>query len=509
MAQPSVVRNVLSNWVGIPLNLSYALFITPLVVRALDKELYGVWSFLNGLLMYTDLLYLGLGSALVKYVAQYRASNDHHSVKRVFSVVLGIYATLGLTCLSVALAASGFVPQVFAEPLSAEAAHVTSITCMLLGLQLFLLFVGSALSGLICGCERYDLVSGVAIVMICVRFVATPFVLRASEPMLGLAMLMVGVAALQAVVLAVVALTQVPDLPMWPAVPTLAELGLLYRFGLETFFLVVGIKIISYTDITVIAATLGASSVALYALPLQLIDFSRACINGFTGVQLPRLTGMSARNDSRALRDAYLSTTRIACFLGGWLFAGLISLGPAFLNRWVGTAFGTPVQWVLVFLGLAAFGQVLALHAPLAFYQSLHLVSFPAKVLLAEAGLNLGLSIWLAPRMGISGVALATALPALLVSALVIPAHLCRRLGVPIRRLVESSVLPGVAMLAATLVILQASAWLLPPEDYPSIVANGLMTLPVAALVFTLTFPLDERRAVWGMLRRVPEPVQG
>ena len=77
MTRPgSLARNVLSNWIGIPITVAYGLVITPIIVRALDTELYGVWSFLNGLLMYSDLLYVGLGSALIKYVAQHRANDD-------------------------------------------------------------------------------------------------------------------------------------------------------------------------------------------------------------------------------------------------------------------------------------------------------------------------------------------------------------------------------------------------------------------------------------------------
>ena len=78
----SLARNVLTNWLGIPISLAYGLIITPIIVRALDTELYGVWSFLNGLLMYSDLLYVGLGSALIKYVAQHRANDDQHNGRR-------------------------------------------------------------------------------------------------------------------------------------------------------------------------------------------------------------------------------------------------------------------------------------------------------------------------------------------------------------------------------------------------------------------------------------------
>jgi O-antigen/teichoic acid export membrane protein len=202
-----------------------------------------------------------------------------------------------------------------------------------------------------------------------------------------------------------------------------------------------------------------------------------------------------------SLREAYLSATRIACFLTAWLAATLMAIGPAFLNRWVGDTFGAPAQWVLIFLAVAAFAQVLSTHAPLGFYQALHLVSFPAKVLMLEALLNLGLSIWLAPRMGITGVALSTALPALFMSAVVLPQYLCRQLAVPMRTFLVASVLPGGLMFVANAAVLYLSGLLITAGSYPAIVARAAISVPVALLMFLVTFPAEERRAVRELLQ--------
>ena len=59
-----------ANWIASLLSIVYALFITPIVIKALNKDLYGVWSFLNGLLAYSSLLYVGLGAAFIKYLSQ-------------------------------------------------------------------------------------------------------------------------------------------------------------------------------------------------------------------------------------------------------------------------------------------------------------------------------------------------------------------------------------------------------------------------------------------------------
>jgi O-antigen/teichoic acid export membrane protein len=498
----SLLRNVLSNYLVLGVSLSYSLVITPIVVGALDKELYGVWSFLNGIVAYSDLLYMGLGSALIKYVAQFRANDDIVGINRLVSVVATIYGAIGLACLAAWTGMSGLIPTVFGEPLQTEAVRTASAVCILLGAQLLFAFVGSAFSGLLSGYDRYDLLNGITLLCLGIRFVAVPLLVQPDrQPMLTLAALTTAVAALQTAFLTVVSFRYVPGLSVQLRWPRLDELKWLYGFGIQSFFIMLASKLISYTDTTVIGVMLGAVNVALYTLPLQLIEYGRFFVASFYGVLLPRLTVLVARGEMTEVREAYLSATRIAGLLAGWIFGGLIGLGPAFLNRWVGPEFGSPVQWVIVYLAIATFGQILASQVSFAFYQALHRVSFPALVLMAEAVVNLVLSLWLAPRLGITGVALATAVPALLVTTVVLPPYVCRLLNLPLPTLIRRSVLPGIAMAVATLAGLWVAGRMVPGESYQAILSRMMFTLPIAALLFRLTIPMHEQQALWHRLR--------
>jgi O-antigen/teichoic acid export membrane protein len=511
MTRPgSLARNVFSNWIVLGSNVAYALFITPIIVRALGKDLYGVWSFLNGLLVYSDLLYLGLGAAVVKYVAQFRATGDQTAIDRLVSTVVVIYGLLGLACFGILLALSPVVPRAFAEPLSSEAARMATYTCVLLGAQMFFVFISSAFSGVICGHDRFDLVNAVAIVSIVLRFVGTPLLVRPNhDPLLTLAMLTAVVTVLRAVALVAIAFWRIPRLAIRLRRPHWRELRMLYGFGLQSFFILFAIKLISYTDTTVIGFRLGAASVALYTLPLQLVEYARLCVGGFAGVFLPRLTVLATRGDLAGVREVYFSSMRIASFLTGWLIALLIGLGPAFLNRWVGHEFGTPVQWVLVYLAVAMFGQVLSTQVPVAFYQAIHAVAFPAAVLMFEAVVNLVLSLWLAKWWGITGVAVATIVPAMLVSALILPPYLCRRLQISLRTLLVTSVMPGIVMLAVELTGQWLMALLIPAETYAAILVRALVSVPIAFALFSVTFPGDQRRLIWHQFRFLRQAVSG
>lgn len=498
----SLTRNVVSSWLVLASSGIYALAITPLVVRTLDAELYGIWSLLNGLLSYAEMFYLDLGVAYVKYVAQFLERGNRPAIRRLVRVIAGLYSAQGAVAFALLLGLSAVLPDVFAEPLSAGATRSASLVCILLGVRVWLMFIATVYSGLLCGHNRFDLVNGVHLTALVARLIATPLLLnRGHDPLLTMAWIAAAVGASEALLFGIVARRQIGAVSIRPARPNWSELTSLYGFGLRSMFVLLAIKVINYTDATVVAVTLGAASVAVFALPLQLVEYARLAVGGFVGVLLPRVERLTLHPDR--LRETYLQTARVACFLTGWLAALLIAVGPSFLTRWVGPEYGGPVQWVLVYLALATLGQVLSAQMPLPFYQAMHVLTVPAIVLMVEAGANLALSLWLAPRMGLTGVALATAIPAWAIGLVVLPQYLCRRLGLPLTTWLRHGVFPGVLMLIATVSLLMALGVLLDSDSYATIAVRLVSSLPIALIVIHWTFPADERDMMWEPIRAI------
>lgn len=71
---------------------------TPIFLKYLGAEQYGVWVLINSIIASIGILNAGLGDATIKFISKYRAVNDIISVKRVFN------ATYTLTCFVVGLA---------------------------------------------------------------------------------------------------------------------------------------------------------------------------------------------------------------------------------------------------------------------------------------------------------------------------------------------------------------------------------------------------------------------
>ena len=483
-----LLRATIANWIVTLLTIAYAFVITPILLRVLDKDLYGVWSFLNGLLDYSNLLYLGLGAAFIKFLSQYRAARNEEAANRLASVVLVLYSAIGLLCLVLCVALAPAVPGLLAEPLVPADARETVIAFMLLGSRLLFAFVSTVYSGVLVAEERIWTLAVINLAAIVARFIAVPvLIIDAGAPLITLALITGVISVCQAAILAIAVARTIPALRIRPVVPMLAELRLLYGFGFRSFFIDLSAWLINYTDIIVIGLLIGAVGVAEYAVPLQLVAYGRVVVQGTMSALLPRLSAYQTLGDRPLLAAAYPLITRLTNYIAAFVALNILSLGVAFLTLWVGPTFTETGGPILVLLTLASFCQAVSTQAAVPFYQAMHSLRVPVVVLLIEAGVNLGLSLWLAGPFGVTGVAAATLIPALLITSMVLPVHLCRELQVSAARLLRSSIAPSLGLLGIGLLANLALDQVIEVSSYPTLLlraaVNGGIAVGVAAAV--------------------------
>jgi O-antigen/teichoic acid export membrane protein len=495
---PSLMRNVLSNWTVLGSAVLYSLLITPTVVHSLDREAYGIWSFLNAFVAYSNLFYLGLGAALLRFGAQHYAARNRSALNRLVSVVITIYSGLGLLSLLAGIVAAPYVPELFS---STNGSWAVSATVIVLAARLGLMFVGSVFSGVLVAQGRMDLYNLITICGHLSRLVIVPFAVGTQNPMLALALSVGITGAAEVTAMAVVALRLDPSLKVRLVIPAAAELRLLYGFGVFAFLLQVADRLISYSDTIVIGITLGAGDVALYALPLQLAEYGRLVVRGLVSVMLPHLSALLATGQIARFRSSYIRTVRVTAFVAAFVAVNLVSLGPMFLRLWVGPTFAVNAAPVLVCLGIAGFVQAIAVQSQTPFWMALGKVRFASAVLLAEAVANVALSIVLARWIGIVGVALATAVPAVMVSGLFLTIHGARQVGVPLLDVLRR-VVPVAGFVAVLIVAHLVMSLTIPAESYLVLGVRLALVTVVAAVVGWILMSDGERRAIRVTLER-------
>jgi peptidoglycan biosynthesis protein MviN/MurJ (putative lipid II flippase) len=131
----------------------------------------------------------------------------------------------------------------------------------------------------------------------------------------------------------------------------------------------------------------------------------------------------------------------------------------------------------------------------------MHALRTPVIFLAIEAALNLSLSIWLARRLGIAGVALATLLPTLL-TTVALPMKLCRELKISVLTFVRAAVFPSLVLLLVGVPLNLALDRLGTPFSYAALVLRGAANVCLAVGLAAVVLPADDVAALRTLFRR-------
>ena len=82
-------------------NLATAFVLSPVLVRQLGNRDYGIWDLIVSLCGYLGLLEVGVGPAIIRFIARGASQEDEVEVKRVFVTSFITLCSMGVLCLAI------------------------------------------------------------------------------------------------------------------------------------------------------------------------------------------------------------------------------------------------------------------------------------------------------------------------------------------------------------------------------------------------------------------------
>ena len=151
-------------------------------------------------------------------------------------------------------------------------------------------------------------------------------------------------------------------------------------------------------------------------------------------VIMPLATKLRVKDRLNELSEVFLKWSKVAMALGAVACAFLGVLGPEFVAAWLDEpSYEAPGDRTLPWLMGSCLLFLPARGVALPLLMGLGRAAVPTIGFLAAGVLNLGISVVLAPRYGLTGVALGTAIPNLLYATLIMTVA-CRSLGIGLGR---------------------------------------------------------------------------
>lgn len=491
-----VVSSVLYNYMSTVFVTVTGFIFTAFIVHHVTHARFGVWVLTGSLVGYSALFDLGIGLTVMKMVAERAYRGDPDDVDEIISNALLMYALIGLVVMCIALSVEPFLSDIF--HVHGGTLFIFRVSLAIAGVGIGITFPSGILTATCQAVQDFRYINLLIIVMQVVSVGCEVIALLLGFGIIGVAVVgtVVNIAGFGAKMIhtrRAFGIRPRLRLRRWPVARQI------FSMSLWVFVLNVAAQAIFETDNVVVGAVLGAAAVASYQVALGPASGLQTLGSQFNSVSLTAassLRSLEARSElSRLLTEA----TRMIGIVVMPAVVVFALWGRQLLTLWVGHDFaGSYPTLVVLSIGMMmAALQGTASQVILA----LNRYRVTAMVAVAEAICNLTLSVLLARRVGIVGVAIGTTVPITITTLGVYVPFACRLVGTSPWRLARRLALPAGINLAVFGVLRVVAA---SPRLFPDLIA----LIAAAGLVFACcvasSILLDggERRTYLAMLRR-------
>jgi O-antigen/teichoic acid export membrane protein len=404
-----VFYNTISNFAGNFVVLGLGFITTPFILSHLGTIHYGLWILVGSIVAYGSLLDLGIGGAVVKFTAEFRAKGDKQFINDIISTALWLYSTLGL----IVIVLASILAPIFADIFKVSQAERMTATMLVLvsGISIGISIPCTLTSAVLKGLQRFDyanLVSSIGALLSLASIVA---VLLGGLGVVWMAAVNIPVMLIMQVFSIFLIKKNDPDINFHWRGAKRSLVRTIISFSSPLLILDISGRLQNKSDELVIGAFLPMSFVTPYYLARRLSELPKLFTDQFLKVLLPIASELDADNDQQRLKSLYLTSTRLTLAIFLPIGISLAILSKDILRAWVGSEY-VNYSYLVVILTLASLidtsqwpaGSVLqgmARHQPIAIMS------------LGSALANLTLSLFLIGRLGLLGVALGTLLPTL------------------------------------------------------------------------------------------------
>ena len=500
-------RNVFLVYAVYGVTLVSGLVVTPIIIRELGTEEYGLWSFIGSLAVFLALLDFGLGPTVIRHAAEQRGRGAAEETNALASSGLAIYGVISLVAIAIAAVLVWVLPGLIDIRESLVEPGRVALVLTIAGFAAR--FPLGLFGNLLAAQQRYDVIHLGSLLAIVVYTLLVPLLLlTVGGGIVTLALVTLGTTVLRLALPLAWLRAELPSLRVRRSLVSRQDARGLLGFSWHNFLIHVASKVVLSTDVIVVGIVLGSLAAGLYAAPAKLFALVLGMGVSLGTLLFPVLSELEGTEDRSQQRTYLLGGIRISLAVVLLAAAPLALLPDGFLQAWLGGeyergGFADSVPVLVLLMVSILFVQPSNLLTQFLIARGRHAPLALAR--LATVAVNLVLSVVLAATVGIWGVAAATLATEALAVAVVLPLLVRRAAPIGTRELLRAWARPVLVAAAAappTLVLLGRG---LAVDTLPEVGAVGVAWAALfGALLWRFGIEDGERAA----LRRALAPAR-
>lgn len=483
-----LVLNAMSSWGRHLAHVALLLVLTPFMLNTLGQERYGVWALVLAVTGVLELLDLGLGTAVVRLVAELKGKGDVEREERVLGTVMALYMALGALLAGLLLLSASFMGPVMDIPESLRRQAFWAL--IILGTRSVIGFPASVFRGVLHahGMVRHTELARVGTLSL--YALGVYFTLTWGWGVVGLASATLFHSCFYFTINYFILKKKLPHIQISPLRFHRDEARRILRLASAFLAVNVGGLVATRIDSFVLQWVRGLTAVALYALAARLADNLLLLTKQFIHALSPGAAEMAGRGDEKSLRILAVKGAKFSLMITVPAALGVGLFARPLISAWVGPQFAASAGP----LAILAISVVMSV----AWIQASGLIAmtgehkYDAIATLGSAGFNLAITVPLAWWLGIHGAALGTLTAATVVGCGFVIPRMLKRTQVSASHYLASAVFPSLLPVIPAGLLGWGLKVLFPPTSLFAVALEGLAVAIMYLTVFAI-FGLDPR----------------
>lgn len=346
-----VIRNAFFNSGAWILTILISLMVTPMMIKLMGEEFYGIFLVLSGLIGYYGLLDMGVGQGIIKFVSEYYAKSENELLINVlntsllFQIITGFIGTLFIIVLL----------NPILVVLKISTAHIieTKASLLVFAISFFFSMIAGTFSSILNGLQKFDQRSKIELSVYLFMNLSFVLVLYFGKGLFELSLVNLVSSILLVMIYGI--RTRL-EINFW--VPRfhmdLKILKELFSFSSFLFLSKLSWMFSNYFVRFLVGFILGPQAVTYYSVPGKLINAAGGLLGNGFNVLFPYISELNSLKKLEEIQRLCLKASRIFAIITVLVHLGLIVLAKPLLSWWISPSFSENTWLVLVILSVSS-----------------------------------------------------------------------------------------------------------------------------------------------------------
>ena len=418
------------SYVSIIVSTLIQLLYTPLLIKMLGQDEYGLYSLVSSIIGYLTVLDLGFGNAIIVYTAKYREQKLYEKEKQLHGMFLVIFCIIGIVAGILGLLLYFNVDYIFGNTMSNYELNKTKIMMLILSFNLIITFPFSIYSSIISAYEKFTFQKIMSIINTLLK------------PIIMIPLLFLGFKSItMTVVITIVNIIVMLSNYFYCKNKLNIKIKFygfdkkifkeIFTYSIFIFIAVIVDKINWSVEQFILGAVSGTTAVSLYAVASQLNTLFINLSTAISGVMLPKMSKMIANNATNdEITNEFIKVGRLQYFVVFLMVSGLVLFGKEFIITWAGKDFET--SYYIAIILIIPLSVPLIQNLGLSIMQAKNMHKFRSIMCAIIAIINIVISIPLAKYYGGIGSAIGTSISLIVGNIIIMNIYYQTKVGINI-----------------------------------------------------------------------------